>query len=672
MKVILEAIQTTNQWQFTAAPELRIYALQQFYTDNGELVLRGTVGSNEPHLSIACALDGDILQIPSIEIDSTPLDPPAYYTAVFVVGSRKVPFMSNFAVPAEPSGTTWDALTDYQRIGRMRYINPPLAQLQQIVAGMIANALTFLRFSSETQVGMTALSVDPLDPAFPIALAANDPRVQMLSSSSATVTEAYAVVGDDNHKTLALGGGAHYAITLGAVAGFDDDFSVTLLNADTVRAKTISVDGLANFFLYPGQIAYVRNVSGAWRVDRPARWVAPAALTIYADVVNGNDNNDGLASGSGNALATLQAAINLIKRDYDLGGPRTTPIVIQLADGAYNGGANPVALASGQCVGQQQSTYVFPSANEVPILIRGNAGTPANVILTSSASIGTVLAVYGAVVATEFLETRNTGTGQCVEAGGFATIQIGPGTILGPCGGAKIASEHGSVIESYGNFSVYGNCSTVLLAREHGAIYLLNTLTVIGSFTCAFFALAKETSKISVTGLVISLGASVVTGSRFAVTSSSSINGTGSNVNFFPGTVAGTVDNGAYDGVRSIVGTVDWPAWTPVVTSLTGAITTVGTVTAAFWVDGKLVHFRLLITITTNGTGAGYVLATLPVAAKPRDFIFAARRVDTGLFGYKATIIASDATHIYFATDANTYPGADGAVLAVSGTYEAL
>jgi len=194
MKIQIEALHTVNQWYFSAAPELRIYALSDFHTDNGELVLRGTVGTDEPHLKIQCTLDGATLEIPSFEIDSTPLNPPARYTAIFVVGSRWVPFLSNFTVPSEPSSTTWDAIKIYQRIGRMRYINPPQAELQQMVAGMIANALTFLRFGSETQVGMVALDEDPLDPAFPTALSANSSRIARDSGTATMVNGAVTVL----------------------------------------------------------------------------------------------------------------------------------------------------------------------------------------------------------------------------------------------------------------------------------------------------------------------------------------------------------------------------------------------------------------------------------------------------------------------------------------------
>lgn len=425
--------------------------------------------------------------------------------------------------------------------------------------------------------------------------------------------------------------------------------------------------GKTRILLYNGSdIDYAAPEADA-AVGASLRALASSSLTIYVNASSGSDSNNGLTSGT--ALATIQAAINLIKASYDLGGPRATPIIIQLADGTYSGGGNPVAMVSGPFVGQQPSGYSFPHANEVPISIRGNTGTPANVVLTSSSALGTVLTVWGGVIGVQDCKITNTGAGACLEAGGAAGIQFG-NVILGACGGAKIQSEHGSIIENYSTFTVEGNCTNVIRAVHHSSVWLTGTMTIGASFTVTHFAIVRQSSEISVVSMTISLGANTVTGARFAIVDSSSINGTGSNVSFFPGTTAGTVDNGSYDGMRSIVGTVDWPTWTPTVTASSGSITTVGALDAAYWIDGKMVHFRLSITITTNGTGAGYVVATLPVTAKAKNFEYMARRVDTGNF-IGATIVNSDTTHIYFATLTNTYPGADGAVLVATGTYEA-
>ena len=186
MRVEIEQIQTANVWHFSSAPELRIYALADFFSDDGDYVPRGTVGTDEPHLKVQCTLENDTVQIPTFEIDSTPIDPPAYYTAIFVAGSRKTPYLSNFAVPAEPEATTWPTLRTFQRIGRMRYVNPPLAQLQAMVASMIADALTFRSYGNEVDVGNVALSTDPLDPTFPIAVSTTDPVWQSLLSNPTT------------------------------------------------------------------------------------------------------------------------------------------------------------------------------------------------------------------------------------------------------------------------------------------------------------------------------------------------------------------------------------------------------------------------------------------------------------------------------------------------------
>src|SRR5262249_61936684 len=54
------------------------------------------------------------------------------------------------------------------------------------------------------------------------------------------------------------------------------------------------------------------------------RFKLTAATAFFVDAVNGNDNNDGLAAGTGRALATIQGAINLLQSNYDLAGHKLT------------------------------------------------------------------------------------------------------------------------------------------------------------------------------------------------------------------------------------------------------------------------------------------------------------------------------------------------------------
>lgn len=203
MKIVVEIHSTPNIYHFSEAPELRIYALQDFPTDDGETVLRGAVGGDGPHLKIQCTLDGNRIVIPAFEIDSNSIDPPSYYTAIFKTNGRMLPFLSNFRIPAEPESTTWGSIRDFQRLGKMRYVNPPLAELQQIVSSMIANALTVRAYGNQNDPGAVALSVDPDDPIFPTAVAINDPDYLALldaagsgSAAQYVNASAYGVVGD--------------------------------------------------------------------------------------------------------------------------------------------------------------------------------------------------------------------------------------------------------------------------------------------------------------------------------------------------------------------------------------------------------------------------------------------------------------------------------------------
>ena len=66
--------------------------------------------------------------------------------------------------------------------------------------------------------------------------------------------------------------------------------------------------------------------------------------------------------------------------------------------------------------------------------------------------------------------------------------------------------------------------------------------------------------------------------------------------------------------------------WTPVVTSASGSITTVGAVSGVYTKIGNVLVAEFTITITTNGTGAGSIFASgLPFAATANAYIGAGR-----------------------------------------------
>jgi hypothetical protein len=104
--------------------------------------------------------------------------------------------------------------------------------------------------------------------------------------------------------------------------------------------------------------------------------------------------------------------------------------------------------------------------------------------------------------------------------------------------------------------------------------------------------------------------------------------------------------------------------WTPTVTSITGTITTVGAVAGYYQKIGRNVFYTLDITITTNGTGASGVRATLPFTSDITATAAGREHQSTGfgLIGYTAALARVD----IFKYD-NTYPGGNNYLLNIGG-----
>jgi len=117
---------------------------------------------------------------------------------------------------------------------------------------------------------------------------------------------------------------------------------------------------------------------------------------------------------------------------------------------------------------------------------------------------------------------------------------------------------------------------------------------------------------------------------------------------------------------RTIAGT--WVTFTPTLAPQTGSFTTVAA-TGRYYQLGKLVFVNFGITITTNGTAAGYIDVSVPVA--PNAIL--------GHVGCGKNQLDSTSLNVKVVSTANfrvrkydgTYPGVDGALLECSITYEA-
>lgn len=122
-------------------------------------------------------------------------------------------------------------------------------------------------------------------------------------------------------------------------------------------------------------------------------------------------------------------------------------------------------------------------------------------------------------------------------------------------------------------------------------------------------------------------------------------------------------------GVFNYPGTEAWASYTPTVGATVGTITTSSS--SGAWIRyGKIVFFRAVATITTNGTGAALLLIGLPLTAKGNYSNVSGQEIATTLRGVNAFIAdAATSASCSFSSD-GLYPGADGRTIAISGVYE--
>jgi len=106
--------------------------------------------------------------------------------------------------------------------------------------------------------------------------------------------------------------------------------------------------------------------------------------------------------------------------------------------------------------------------------------------------------------------------------------------------------------------------------------------------------------------------------------------------------------------------------FTPTITSATGTLTTVSAA-GAYTKVGRLVTASVDITVTTNGTGAGFISTTLPFTASSIVQFGTGREVSA--VGFTITMQTSGASALILKAANDGYPSGDGYRLKGSVTY---
>ena len=111
-----------------------------------------------------------------------------------------------------------------------------------------------------------------------------------------------------------------------------------------------------------------------------------------------------------------------------------------------------------------------------------------------------------------------------------------------------------------------------------------------------------------------------------------------------------------------------WTPYTPTLTVTSGSLTS-ASATGAFLRTGRLVQFQAQVTITTNGTAAGELRVSLP-ATVIRNMAGQGWENNTSLGSVQVRIVGG-VSYAAIYTLANAYPGANGRLFIISGSFEA-
>jgi hypothetical protein len=293
-----------------------------------------------------------------------------------------------------------------------------------------------------------------------------------------TATTTDAILTSDCGKTVQEGAGStgYFTVTLPAVSGFATTCKVTVTNGDTVRAKKLSgFPTNVRATLYPLQTVVVEIINGAWVSNQPApsRWAIPASVTIYVDNTNGNDTNDGLASGSGNAFQTLAHAI-AIAQTFDI---NEQAVVVQLATSETYTTSNLVV--SNAFVG---ATYITIQGD-----CTSSATWPNTILSVTASTVGIIVQDYATLVF-QCLEFSGGSGAIALESQKHGIIDFQSVVFAAFSGGSHLFTNKLGVINATGNYTISGGAAQHIISN-FGEVDLTGvtvTLTGTPAFSAAF------------------------------------------------------------------------------------------------------------------------------------------------------------------------------------------
>lgn len=337
----------------------------------------------------------------------------------------------------------------------------------------------------------------------------------------------YTLASGDVGKTIALSG-SNITLSVSAASGYTTTFMCVIVNESTTRGQTISISGYSNFILYPLQSFILFNQNNVWQIGPQFQRYAPSAGVVFFVDPTGSDSNDGLAAGASGAFLNIQHAVDVIRSSTDRRGAQPA---IHLSDGTHNvgGGVN----------------VNYQGAGTYNLLILGNAGTPANVIVQCSGGGNCFNVRDGAVTVTlqgMTLSTIGNGSSLLSVSQQAVCDLINVNFNAAPLGTHVSVSTAGSS-NFLGNYSINGGAAFHINCTNNSFINY-GSFTATGAAGMAFiiFAVTTNCGVITAGGVPMNFsGFSGCTGQKYAAQANGVLATSGT---VFPGDSAGSTATG--------------------------------------------------------------------------------------------------------------------------------
>jgi len=257
-----------------------------------------------------------------------------------------------------------------------------------------------------------------------------------------------------------------------------------------------------------------------------------APLSLFVSPSGSDTNNTGLNVGS--PFQTIQKAVNVAVNAYDT---QLQPIVVNLANGTY---ANPINVPA-------------PLFGGGPLVLSGNSASPTTVVISAN-NAHAIHCGGGGNLFLGGISVQTTGSSGGVPSIGVlsdtnANVNIIGAMNFGTCAGNHMWAGSGGNINITTSYSITGGAQIHYFATSSGVILGPSsgtTVTLSGSPTFSTaFAEAAQAGIIQITSAGTSFTGSAI-GKRYTAFFGGQINTASSGINYFPGTVAGTVDSSTF------------------------------------------------------------------------------------------------------------------------------